>query len=75
MVMLKRLKITGSTLRVGSLKEKEEIAKGLKKYIWPLIEKKKIKPIVCKTFKIEKVRDSHIYMDKGIHFGKIVLRI
>tara|TARA_B100000315_G_scaffold247382_1_gene275995 strand:- start:331 stop:1308 length:978 start_codon:yes stop_codon:yes gene_type:complete len=75
MLMLKRLKITGSTLRVGSLKEKEKIAKGLKKYIWPLIEKKKIKPIVCKTFKIEKVRDSHIYMDKGIHFGKIVLRI
>ena len=37
MLMLKRLKITGSTLRVGSLKEKEKIAKGLKKYIWPLI--------------------------------------
>jgi len=38
--MVKRLVITGSTLRVGSLEEKEKIAKDLKKNIWPLIEKK-----------------------------------
>ena len=57
------------------LKEKEEIAKGLKKNIWPLFEKKKIKPVLCKTFKIDKVKDAHIYMDKGLHFGKIALII
>ena len=75
MVMLKRLVITGSTLRVGSLEEKEKIAKDLKKNIWPLIEKKKIKPILCKTFPLNKVKDAHIYMDKGLHFGKIALTI
>ena len=74
-VMLKRLIVTGSTLRIGTLKEKEEIAKGLKKNIWPLFEKKKIKPVLCKTFKIDKVKDAHIYMDKGLHFGKIALII
>ena len=74
MVMLKRLTITGSTLRVGSLKEKERIAKELKKNIWPLIEQKKIKPLLCKTFYINKVKDAHIYIDKEIHFGKIVLK-
>ena len=75
MIMLKRLVITGSTLRVGSLEEKEKIAKDLKKNIWPLIEKKKIKPILCKTFPLNKVKDAHIYMDKGLHFGKIALTI
>ena len=74
MVMLKRLPITGSTLRAGSLKEKEKIAKELKKYIWPLIEKKKIKPILSKTFSINNVKDAHIYMFKGMHFGKIALK-
>ena len=75
MIMLKRLVITGSTLRVGSLEEKEKIAEDLKKNIWPLIEKKKIKPILCKTFPLNKVKDAHIYMDKGLHFGKIALII
>ena len=74
MVMLKRLTITGSTLRVGSLKEKERIAKELKKNIWPLIEQKRIKPLLCKTFYINKVKDAHIYIDKEIHFGKIALK-
>lgn len=74
MVMLKRLTITGSTLRVGPLKEKERIAKELKKNIWPLIEQKKIKPLLCKTFYINKVKDAHIYIDKEIHFGKIALK-
>ena len=50
MIMLKRLTITGSTLRVGSLKEKEKIAKELKKYIWPLIEKKKNKANFIQNF-------------------------
>ena len=75
MIMLKRLIITGSTLRIGSIEEKEKIAKELKKNIWPLIEKKKIKPILCKTFPLNKVKDAHIYMDKGLHFGKIALTI
>jgi len=75
MIMLKRLTITGSTLRVGSLEEKEKIANNLKEKIWPLIKKKKIKPILCKTFPLNKVKDAHIYMDKGLHFGKIALTI
>ena len=73
MIMLKRLIITGSTLRIGSIEEKEKIAKDLKKNIWPLIEKEKIKPILCKTFPLNKVKDAHIFMDKGLHFGKIAL--
>ena len=75
MIMLKRLTITGSTLRIGSIEEKEKIAKDLKKNIWPLIEKEKIKPILCKTFPLNKVKDALIYMDKGLHFGNIALTI
>ena len=75
MIMLKRLILTGSTLRIGSIEEKKMIADDLKKNIWPLIEKKKIKPILCKTFSLNKVKDAHIYMNKGLHFGKIALKI
>ena len=75
MIMLKRLTITGSTLRVGSLEEKELITKGLKKNIWPLLKKKKIKPIICKTYPLNKVKDANIFIDKGLHFGKIALVI
>ena len=35
---------------------------------------KKIKPLLCKTFYINKVKDAHIYIDKEIHFGKIALK-
>jgi len=75
MIMLKRLLITGSTLRIGSLEEKEKIAKDLKRNIWPLIKKNKIKPILCKTFPLSKVKNAHIYIEKGLHFGKIALTI
>ena len=75
MIMLKRLIITGSTLRIGSIDEKKMIANDLKKNIWPLIKKKKIRPILSKVFPINKVKDAHIYMDKGLHFGKIALTI
>ena len=75
MIMLKRLIITGSTLRIGSLEEKKKIANELKEKIWPLIIKKKIKPIISKTFPIDKVKEAHIFMDKGKHFGKIILTI
>ena len=36
---------------------------------------KKIKPVLCKTFPFNKVQDAHIYMEKGLHFGKIALTI
>jgi NADPH2:quinone reductase len=73
LVMRKRLTLTGSTLRPRSVEEKGAIARHLKKEIWPLIERKLIKPVVHKTFPLAEASDAHRLMESGAHIGKIVL--
>ncbi|MBT4770183.1 MAG: NAD(P)H-quinone oxidoreductase [Rhodospirillaceae bacterium] len=72
-VMLKRLTITGSTLRIRSVEFKGEIAAALKEHIWPEIEKGAIRPVVHATFPLEKADDAHRLMESSAHIGKIVL--
>ena len=72
-VMLKRLTITGSTLRIRSVEFKGEIAAALKEQIWPEIEKGAIRPVVHATFPLEKADDAHRLMESSAHIGKIVL--
>ncbi len=74
-VMLKRLTITGSTLRPRDNIFKADIAKSLKENIWPLLEKGEIKPIIDKVFDLKDIRAAHEYMDIGAHMGKVVLKI
>lgn len=52
--MLKRLTITGSTLRSRTPEVKHEIGQELKKNVWPLLEQRKVKPIIFKTVSIYK---------------------
>ncbi len=72
-VMLKRLYLTGSTLRIRSVAEKAEIARALEEKIWPLIEAGKIRPQIFKTFPLEQAAQSHALMESSAHIGKIVL--
>jgi NADPH2:quinone reductase len=72
-IMLKRLTVTGSTLRARSTAEKAAIGEALKREVWPLIEAGKAKPIVHATFPLEKAADAHRLMEEGSHMGKIVL--
>lgn len=72
-VMLKRLTLTGSTLRNRPLAEKAKIAQNLRQYIWPLIEAGKIKPIVDKIFALKDAGLAHKYMENGRHIGKLML--
>ncbi len=74
-VMSKRLILTGSTLRARSAKEKSVIAKALLKKVWPLLDRKKIKPVIDKTFPLARAEDALNYLDSGQHVGKIVLTI
>jgi putative PIG3 family NAD(P)H quinone oxidoreductase len=74
-VMLKRLTITGSTLRPRDNQFKAEIAAHLKNKIWPLIESGNIKPVIDKTFTLEDIVKAHRYMDSGGHMGKVILKI
>jgi len=72
-VMLKRLTLTGSTLRARAPEFKAAIAQNLKKTVWPLLEKGTIKPVVHKSFALQDVADAHRLMESSQHIGKIVL--
>ena len=72
-IMLKRLTITGSTLRARPIAQKAKIAEALTREVWPLIEAGKAKPIVHATFPLEKAADAHRVMEESSHMGKIVL--
>ena len=72
-IMLKRLTITGSTLRTRSIDFKASIANNLIKKIWPLIEKEEILPFINATFLLEEATKAHELMQSSEHIGKIVL--
>ena len=73
--VMRRLTITGSTLRPRTSEFKAAIAKSLREKIWPLIEAGRIKPQVYRTFPLEKAAEAHALMESSQHIGKIVLTL
>lgn len=74
-IMLKRLTITGSTLRPRSAMEKAAIAEALRAKVWPLLEAGRVRPIIHAVFPLEDARFAHQLMESGEHIGKIVLAV
>lgn len=74
-VMMKRLVLTGSTLRARSTNFKTAIADQLERLVWPLIEEGGVKPVVDHIFPLEEASKAHARMESGVHMGKIVLTI
>ena len=72
-IMLKRLKVTGSTMRPRTDAEKREIRDELLEKVWPLIAAGKVKPVIDRVFAFEEVVEAHRRMEGGDHIGKIVL--
>ena len=72
-LMLKRLTLTGSTLRAQSPQIKAKIAQELKKQVWPLLDQQKIKPIIDSVFPFSEVAKAHERMESSQHIGKIIL--
>jgi putative PIG3 family NAD(P)H quinone oxidoreductase len=72
-VMVKRLTITGSTLRARSPEFKGKIAGKLEEHIWPKLADGSIKPMVYKTYPIAQAAQAHALMESSEHIGKIVL--
>ncbi len=73
-VMLKRLTITGSTLRPQSIERKGEIGRALVENVWPLIATGAIKPVISETFALHDVVQAHTLMESSKHIGKIMLK-
>lgn len=74
-VMLRRLILTGSTLRPRSVAEKGAIARTLADRVWPLIAEGRIKPVIFETFPLARAADAHRLMESSRHIGKIVLAV
>lgn len=72
-VMLKRLSLTGSTLRARDPDFKGAIAENLRKTVWPLIESGEIRPVIHQTFQLGEAAKAHALMESSQHIGKIVL--
>jgi NADPH:quinone reductase len=73
--MAKRLTITGSTLRIRSVAQKALVAEGVRRNVWPLLEDKRVRPIIHATFPLADASEAHRMMEASQHIGKIVLTL
>jgi NADPH2:quinone reductase len=74
-ILLRRLTVTGSTLRPRPVAFKAAIAAKLRERVWPLLEAGKIKPVIYRTFPLEQAAQAHALMETSTHIGKIMLEI
>jgi len=72
-IMMKRLTLTGSTLRPRSVAEKAAIARALEAKVWPLLGAGKLKPQMFATFPLSEAAQAHALMESSAHIGKIAL--
>ncbi len=73
-LLLKRVTLTGSTLRPRSVEEKTKIAHALQKNVWPLLESGAIRPIIHEIFPLKQASEAHRLMESSAHIGKILLK-
>ena len=74
-VMLRRLTITGSTLRPQSDAAKARIAEDIRAQVWPMVEAGKLRVIHDSTYPLAEAAAAHARMETNAHIGKIVLEI
>lgn len=74
-IMMRRLTVTGSTLRASPSKRKAEIAQSLRAKVWPLFEAKKLKPVIYRVFPLADAALAHRLMESSAHIGKIMLEV
>ena len=75
LIMMRRLTLTGSTLRARSVEFKSMVADELAHMIWPYVEEGRLKPVIDTTFPLAEAAEAHRRMEAGEHVGKIVLTV
>ena len=74
-VMMKRLTITGSTLRVRPVAHKAPIAQALRETVWPLLASGAIRPLIDRVFPLTEAAAAHALMESNRHVGKLLLQV
>lgn len=72
-IMMKRLTITGSTLRIRTDDYKAKLAASVERHVWPWIASGQFKPLIEEVFPASEAEKAHLAMDGGAHAGKIIL--
>lgn len=74
-LMLKRITLTGSTLRSRSTKFKTALAHAVEQQVWPLIEAGRVHPRIDAVYALAEAGAAHRHMESGTHIGKLVLQV
>jgi NADPH2:quinone reductase len=74
-ILVRRLTISGSTLRPRTVAFKGKLARALEEKVWPLIAAGKIKPVIHSRFTLEKACDAHALMESSAHIGKLMFDV
>ena len=74
-IMVKRLTVTGSTMRPRSPAEKGAVARGLLERVWPVLNEGRCAPVIETSFPLDQVAAAHRLMETRDHIGKIMLRV
>lgn len=74
-IMVKRLTVTGSTLRMRSVAEKGAIAREVESRVWPLLAERTVRPVISHAFPLAEAAEAHRVMEASSHIGKLVLEV
>jgi putative PIG3 family NAD(P)H quinone oxidoreductase len=74
-LLMKRLTLTGSTLRAQTFAQKAVMVEEIMERVYPHLESGSIRPVVDREFALEEAEQAQDYMASGQHMGKIILRM
>ncbi|MFC2953585.1 NAD(P)H-quinone oxidoreductase [Marinicaulis aureus] len=73
-IMQRRLRLTGSTMKSRPFAEKARLAAGIRAKVWPKLESGDFRPVIDKVFPLADAAEAHSRMEAGAHMGKILLK-
>jgi NADPH2:quinone reductase len=74
-IMVRRLIVTGSTMRPRTAAQKGAIADALRERVWPALEAGRCGPVIYKVFPLDQAAEAHRLMESSAHIGKIILKV
>ncbi len=74
-ILLKRLTLTGSTLRPQRLTEKSRLARAIREKVWPWVASGHLRPLIDSIFPLKEAAKAHERMESSQHIGKIALTL
>jgi NADPH2:quinone reductase len=74
-IMVRRLTVTGSTMRPRTIAQKGAIADELRARVWPVLDGGRCAPVIHSVFPLEEAAAAHTLMETSTHIGKIMLAV